>query len=146
MKIILLQNLANLGKAGEIKEVADGFARNFLFPKKLAEPATNEALQKVARINEEAKKKEAEAVDDLKNRSRELEGKKIVIKVKEKKGKLFGSVTAKDITKEFLKQGIKVDEASINLGEPIKKIGEKEIKISFGHGINAKIILLIEGE
>ena len=146
MKIILLQNIGNLGKSGDIKEVADGFARNFLFPQKLAEPATNEALQKVAKMNEKIKEKEARLVDDLKAKSQELKGKKFVIKVKEKKGKLFGSVTAKDIVKELKKQGIKIDEASIGLGEPIKKIGEREIQISFGHGVNAKIILIIEGE
>jgi large subunit ribosomal protein L9 len=146
MKIILLQNVKNLGNTGNVKEVADGYARNFLFLKGLAEPATDKALEKVRKAKEEAEKREAAILVELKDRADNLSGKEFKIKTKEKKGKLFGSVASKDVAKELKNQGINISEDLIKLKEPIKETGKKEIKICFGHGVEAKITLIIEGE
>lgn len=141
MKVILLQEVKALGKKGEAREVAEGYARNFLFPKKLAVVATSKAI-KIA--EEQRKKREREEKDNLekmKMRAREVSGKNIAIKSKAKDKKLFGSVSAKDIAKK-----IGVEEKTILLDSPIKKTGNYEIKLKFAEGIEANINLEIIGE
>lgn len=146
MKIILLQDVKSLGKKGEVKDVAEGYARNFLFPKGLAGVATSDAIknvetkqQKEKIQKEEEKKKNAVLLSEIKN-------KKIIIQAPEKKGKLFGSVTAKDISKEFKKQNLNVLPTSIIIKETIKKIGEHEIGIKLAQGFEAKIVIEIKGK
>jgi large subunit ribosomal protein L9 len=146
MKVILLQDVKNLGEKGDSKDVADGFARNFLFPQKMAELATDGALQKSqlektkeAQVQEEALKKIQELADSL-------AGNEIVIKAKAKKGKLFGAISKKKIIKELEKKEIKIAEEAIALKEAIKEIGDYEIKVELGHGIETTFNLKIEGE
>lgn len=148
MKVILLQNVDSLGKEGEIKEVADGYARNFLIPQKLAEAATENAVKnaeaKKAKASESAKTEleEAQKLAEL------LEGRELYIKVKEKDGKLFGSVNEKTIAKTFKDEGIKIDPANIKLPEPIKEVGEYDASINLDHGLeaNIRVILISESE
>lgn len=144
MKVILLQNIKNIGKAGEIKEVSDGFARNFLFPKKMAEVATLETVVEAEKKKKEIFEKEQKEIEGLEKIKKELNGKKITIKAKSEKGKLFGSITSKDISSELKKQNFNIKEECINLKKPIKELGENEIEINFGKGIEGKIVLIIE--
>lgn len=139
MKIILLQNVKNLGKAGEIKEVSDGFARNFLFPKKIAEVATPEAIRKIEAEqvkNAETNKEETERLQKL---ASALGDKKVLIEAKAKKGKLFGSITAREIVQELKKENFDIDEDSIILPKAIKEIGDREVEINLGKNIKTKI-------
>jgi len=146
MKVVLLKDIENMGKEGEIKEVADGYARNFLLPKNLAELATPESMKraeaKKAKGAEEAKMEleEAQKLAEL------LEGRELFIKVKEKDGKLFGSVNEKTIAKTFKDEGLKVDPSNIKLAEPIKEVGEYVVAISLDHGLEANIRVILVSE
>jgi large subunit ribosomal protein L9 len=148
MKVILSKDVENLGKEGEVKEVADGFARNFLFPKNIAEPATDTAIQ-----NAEAKKKKKNEnakleLEEAQKLAEQLEGRELFVKVKEEEGKLFGSVNEKTISKTFKDEGISISPESIKLAEPIKEMGEYDAQISLDHGLeaNIRIILVSESE
>ena len=143
MKIVLLKDIDNMGKEGEIKEVADGYARNFLLPKKMAELATPAALKKA----EARKAKGAEAakmeLEEAQKLAELLEGRELFIKVKEKEGKLFGSVNEKTIAKTFKDEGLKIDPTSIRLAEPIKEVGEYQAKVKLRHGLEASVTITV---
>jgi large subunit ribosomal protein L9 len=146
MKVILLKDVKNLGKKGDSKEVAGGFARNFLFPQKMAELATDTALQK----NQLAMEKQAQVQEEALKKTQELAeilaGSEIKIKAKAKKGKLFGAVSKKKIIKELEKKGVAVEEKALVFNEAIKEIGDYEIKVELGHGLEATFNLKIESE
>ena len=145
MKVVLLSDVKNIGKRGDIKNVADGFARNFLFPKKLAEVATNDAIRKVEiekQKQNENDKKNLEVTQEL---ASQLDGKEITICAKAKSGKLFGSITAKNIAKELKKEKFDIKENSIIL-EPIKELGEYDLKIELEHGIEVSLKLIVKEE
>lgn len=146
MKVILIQDIKNLGKTGDIKEVTDGYARNFLLPKKLAEIATPEATKKVEKIKEVQIEREKEDLEKNQKLATELEGREILIRAKEKNGKLFGSVGAKEIAKELAKIGFEIGEKMIEIKEPIKELGEKDVTVKLEHNIEACIKLVIQGE
>jgi large subunit ribosomal protein L9 len=146
MKVILLQDVKNLGKKGDNKEVASGFARNFLFPKKLAELATDGAMQKSQLEKAKEAQAQEEALKKIQELADSLAGSEIAIKAKAKKGKLFGAINKKKIIKELEKREIQVAEEAIKLKEAIKEIGDYEIKVELGHGIETTLNLKIEGE
>lgn len=131
MKVILLQDVPNLGSAGAIKEVADGYARNFLIPKGLAEAATGgrvkEAQQRIA-AEERRVAKEEEALRSLADR---IDGMRlhIVARVGEQ-GRLYGSITAQDIAEELSQQlGQEIDRRKVLLEEPIRTVGEHQVTV-----------------
>jgi large subunit ribosomal protein L9 len=145
MQIILLQDVKNIGKKGEIKNVSDGFARNFLLNKKLAAIANPTAITQIKIEEEKNKKQQLAKMQEIKKLAADLDGKRIIIKARAKKGKLFGSITAKDIAAEIKKTGINISEKSIQF-EHIKELGEKNVKFNFDLGITAKIKLVVEEE
>ena len=145
MKIILLENIKALGKKGDVKEVAEGYARNFLLPKNLAEFATEESIKKVELKKEKDQASEEAKLKELKDLAEKLKKQSVVISTKEKDGKLFGSITAKKIAKELEKEGLKVSENSIILKEAIKKTGDFEIQIKLAENLETKIKLEIKG-
>ncbi|MDQ1284040.1 MAG: large subunit ribosomal protein [Patescibacteria group bacterium] len=146
MKIILLQDIKSLGKQNDIKDVSEGYARNFLLPKKLAAIATEEAV-KIAETKKEEEKAAGKAkLEKLRELAEKLKNKRIVLKKREKKGKLFGSITAKDIASELEKENLAVPEKSIIIKEAIKKTGEYEIRITLAPEVEAKIKLEVTGE
>lgn len=146
MKIILLQNVKSLGKIGDVKDVSDGYARNFLFPKKMAEMATpaNIAQAEAKKIDEKAALEASLAI--LRDLAQKLKNKKITLKSKEKGGKLFGSITAKDVAQALAKENLVVEQNCIILNEAIKKIGNYQIKIKLADKIETEINLQIAGE
>ena len=124
MKVVLLKDVKGTGKKGEIKEVADGYASNFLFKNGLAKRANNSALSENA-IQKSAmafhKQEEIKAAKEL---AKTLQGKTVTLKIKcGENGKMFGSVTSKEIAEELEKINIKLDKKKIDLKEPIKLIG-----------------------
>ncbi len=141
MKIVLLQDVKKIGKVGEVANVADGYARNFLFPQKLAEIATEKALAEVKKNEKQKIREEKEKQAEREKIIKKISGKKIIIKTKGEDGKLFGSVGVKEIS-EAIGNGVKAE--NIVLDKPIKKVGEQEITIKFAGGMKAKITLLIE--
>lgn len=147
MQIILLENVKNLGKKGELKNVSDGYARNFLFAKKLAEVATKEAVVRVESLQKKEKMTELENSEKTKKLASELKDELIEIKAKGKEeGKLFGSISAKDIVRELGALGFEIPEKSVMLENHIKEIGEYEIKISLAQGVETKIKLKVSKE
>ena len=131
MKVILLKDVRRVGQHGEIKNVADGYAANFLFPNKLAEPATDAKIaqfekEKAARAAELAK---ADEQQDKKVAS--LRGKSVTIAARAtEKGGLFKTVTTKDVAKAILAQhSLEIAEEMLHVSEPIKTVGEHKISL-----------------
>ena len=146
MKVLLLKDVKGLGKAGEIKEAKDGYARNYLIPKGFAKLATPEVIKE---WQEEQAKKEAELKAELEkiNEIKEkLENEKIVIKHKlGANGQLIGSVTNKEIAEVLKQKGFDIDKKQIE-HTAIKAPGLYTIDIKLGHGIHAKVEIEVEGE
>jgi large subunit ribosomal protein L9 len=144
MKVILLQNVDGIGKQGDVKEISDGYARNFLLPKKMAEMATGASMKKAEALKNKLAESQQADLEKIQKMAEQLQGREIVIQTKEKDGKLFGSINAKAIAKELLKENLKIDDKLITLPEPIKEIGEYDVKIGLDHGIEAIIRVIVE--
>lgn len=140
MKVILRQDFEKLGKIGETVVVKDGYARNYLIPRKIAYPATNGSLRA---LEEEKKQHEHRAQKELRNAEKlaqELE--KISITIKMKVGeddKLFGSVTSQIIADTLKEKGITIDKRMIELDEPIKALGIYTVNIKLYQNVMGKI-------
>ncbi len=141
MKVILLQDVKDIGKKDDIVNVSDGYARNFLFPRKWAMEATENAVKVVERKREAERRKEAEARAAAEETAAKLKNKVVVLKVKcGEKGRLYGSVTAQEVADALEQQhGIKADKRKIDIGEPIREIGIREISIWLYSGITTKM-------
>ncbi len=145
MKVILLQDVKGTGKKGELVEVSDGYARNFLLPKKVAKKATAQAMSELKNAEEskafkiEEEKKAANAAKAV------IEGKSLNIKAKAGQGgRLFGSVTAKEIATELKKQfSLNVDKRKISLDADIKAFGTYNADIKLYTGIVAKLKVVV---
>ena len=148
MKVILKKDVRGTGKEGQIVNVSDGFARNFLFPQQLAVEATkanlNEAAQAKAR---EARRKEQE-IQDYTDIAAKLNGIEVTLKARSgKDGKLFGSITNKEIAEEIKTQfGYDVDRRKILLDEPIKALGVYKVKVQMLANIAAELNLNVTAE
>ena len=148
MKVILLEQVSGLGKAGDVVEVSDGHARNFLFPKGLAAQATESRVLE-AEQRKVADKKEAQvALEEVQRQVASLDGKTFPLRRKaDPTGTLFGAMGARDIADEIQRTlGIALPKGVIRLKEPLKHVGEKPVHLEFPHGLEADIILLIEAE
>jgi len=147
MKIILLRDVEKLGKKYDVKDVADGHARNFLIPQGLAKPATEVALRE---IETEKATAELAAELDLKKTEetvQELDGQEIEIQAKiGDDGKLFGSITPLKITKAIQEKGFDIKKNQVKLEEPIKEVGEYEITLELDHGLETKIKIIVTEE
>jgi large subunit ribosomal protein L9 len=146
MKVILLKNVSGTGTAGEVREVADGYARNFLFPRGMAGFATAEALRRLQQESLKKVSKEKENFETVRELASKINNLKIIIKAKAKDGKLFGSVGAKEIAGVLKNQGIEIKEEAIILDEPIRKTGEKKITLKLNRGIETTIKVTVAGE
>ena len=141
MKVILTQDVRGQGKKGQIIDAAEGYARNFLLPRKLAQEATADNINTM-RMNDKATqerqaKERAEALD-LRNRMKDMT---IVVTAKGGgAGRLFGSVTNTEVSEALAKQaGIQLDKRKIVLDEPIKAVGVYTVKCKLGYEINAEL-------
>ncbi|MBR6736790.1 MAG: 50S ribosomal protein L9 [Clostridia bacterium] len=144
MKVILLKDVKGTGKAGEIKEVADGYARNCLIKKGLAEEATS------VKVNSLNIKKDAqtfhkqEEIKALKELAKNINGTQVEIKIKTgDNGKIFGSVTSKEINEKLLEKGFEIDRKNILLKEPIKSLGSTQVEVKLLPDAIAKITVLV---
>ena len=146
MKIILLKDVENLGREGEVKDVADGYARNLLIPQNMAELATDASIAKSEEKKLQLEKKAKTELEEAQKLAEQLEGRELFIKVKEKEGKLFGSVNEKTVAKVLKDEGINIPSSSINIAEPIKDMGEYDAQINLDHGLEANIRLILVGE
>ena len=145
MKVILLQDIKNVGKKDEIINANDGYARNFLFPKNMALEATKDNLLKLqAKKDSQAHKKNLE-IEEFKKQAEVINKLTLEIKVKAgENGKIFGGVTPKEISEALNKNhNIQIDKKKISLKETIKTIGRFSVDVKFGDGVNAKLTLNI---
>lgn len=143
MKVVLLEDVKGLGKKGDVVNASDGYARNFLFPKKLAKNADSQALNDIKnkKDSEENKKREEKAA--AAEMKKKLDGTVLELGATGSEvGKLYGTVTSKDISELISeKLGIKTDKRKIVLSEPIKAFGTFEIELKLYQGISATIKL-----
>jgi len=147
MRVLLIEDVKSLGKKGEIKEVKDGYALNFLIPKKLAKIATDKIVKEWRQKQEQLEKQKREEIEKFTKEKEILEDKKITIKKKLAPVGIKGSVKKDDITKAIKEQtGIEVDKKHIELKKAIKTTGEFTIDIKFKHGIHAKVTIEVVGE
>ena len=148
MKVILLDNIKGVGKKDEIINASDGYARNYLFPKKLAVEATKENLSKLDSKNEANKFKKQNEKNETEEIAKQL--KEITLKIKVKaveSGKIFGGVTSKEISENLKNQyKIEVDKKKIEVKETIKNLGRFNINIKLYEGVNAKLNVNITAE
>ena len=144
MKVVLLQDVKGHGKKGELCNVSDGYARNFLFPKKLAVEADNAALNELKNREQAAAHHKQEEINAANATAKALNGKEVVIKAKAgSNGKLFGSVTSKEIAAEIKnKLGIEIDKKKMSVAD-IKNFGEYTAEIKLYQGISAKITVKV---
>lgn len=144
MKVVFLQDVPNVAKAGEIKEVAAGYGRNFLIPKKLAALANPQAVAQVETGDETKAKVDAELVE----LARQLEGQEVSLKAHAgAKDKLYGSITSADIAAELENTtGLEVDKRKIELDEPIRQLGSYEVSIRLAQDIIPKIRVTVVEE
>ena len=147
MKVIFLKD-APKGKRGEIKEVADGYARNFLFPKGVALPATSSAIKAAKVLSDEKAESQARQREELSRIVQELEGKELHFKAKAgAKGRLHGAITAASIAGELSRlTGFEIDKKKVELEEPLHHAGSYDVIINLGTGAEAKIKVVIEEE
>ena len=145
MKVIFLQTVKRLGKIGDVKEVSDGYARNFLLPRKLAVLATPEAIVKADENKKREREEEAQRKKEAENIKNQLEKIEITLKRKEKGGKLFGSITEKDIREAVEKSGLAISEKSIKMEKGIKSVGRYTIPVEISD-VKAKLTLVVESE
>jgi len=144
MKVILLQDVENLGKKYEIKNVKAGYARNFLFPKELAKPATKEALKWLEAQREVSEKKAEEGLKKAQDSASVIDGQEITIPVKiGEEGQLFESVNVQKVWEELKEAGFEVNKNKIILEKPIKELGEFPVKIRLEHNLEVEIKVII---
>jgi len=140
MKVIFKADVKGQGKKGEVKEVSDGYARNYLIPRGLAVEATEGNLKQLA----SQKEKEAERKAQQQAAAQEVAAKlnEMVLTIKAKAGeggRLFGAVTAKRLAEELASQGVKVDRKTIQLPEPIRELGTTQVEIRLFPGVQAML-------
>ena len=145
MKVILLQDVKGKGKKGQILEVSDGYARNFMLPKKIAIEATTDAINTVKMNDKATQERIAREKAEALATSRKLREMTVVVKAKGGgAGRLFGSVTNQEIADALSKTGVKLDKRKIVMGETIKNVGTYTVTCKLGYEINAPLTVKIE--
>ena len=146
MKVVLLSDVKGTGKKGDIKEVSDGFARNFLLPKKLAQVVTPNILNDINNKKKAEEHKKQQELDQANQDRALLDGQAYVVRAKSGSGgRLFGSVTTREIAEAIKnKSGIEIDRRNIVLENDIKQYGSYEVIIKIHTGITARIYLFVE--
>jgi large subunit ribosomal protein L9 len=148
MKVVFLADVSHKGRKGEIKDVADGYARNYLLPNKLAMIASSSAIKMMEVQNEADKHKQAREQEEIDALLQNIRGKELKFKAKAgAKDRIHGSITAANIAEQLTSLvGYEIDKKKIVIDEPLKQIGEHEVTVNFVHNKEAKIKVIIEGE
>jgi large subunit ribosomal protein L9 len=147
MKVILLKDIPDLGKRGEIKNAADGHARNFLIPKKLVKIATDKAIKELEQEKVIEAQKAEQALQHVEEVVSQIDGLEIEVPTKmDESGKLYGSINDQKVSLLFKDRGFDIKKNQIKILQPIKEVGEYPITISFDHGLEAEIKLIIIDE
>ncbi len=146
MKVMLLQDVKDIGKRDDIVNVSDGYARNFLFPRKWAMEATENAVKVVERKREAERRKEAEARAAAEETAAKLKNKVVVLKVKcGEKGRLYGSVTAQEVA-DAIKAGygVDVDKRKVEIKDPVRQLGDYEVTVRLYPNVSSRMLLRVK--
>jgi len=148
MKVLLKEDVRGSGKKGQIIEVADGYARNFLIKRGLAVEANNQILGEVKAKEEAAKRREAIELQQARDTAKQLDGKSVKITAKSgSNGRLFGSVTAKEVAEAIEKNySFTVDKRKVELSSDIKNFGTFEAVVKLHAGVSAKMFVVVAEE
>ncbi|GFN22902.1 50S ribosomal protein L9 [Thermanaeromonas sp. C210] len=148
MKVILTTDVPKLGAKGSVVEVSDGYARNYLFPRQLAVPATKGRLEELSRVKAQEEIKRQKEREEAQRVARQLEGSTVTVTARAGEGgKLFGSVTNKEIALEIENTfHIKVDRRKIELEEPIRMLGSYPVVLRLHPEVQAKVLVQVVAE
>jgi large subunit ribosomal protein L9 len=147
MKVIFMQDVKGQGKKGQIKEVSEGYARNFLLPKGLVQPATGGNVKQLDQLNKAEEKKKGQELEEAQALAKKLESLTIQLTTKAGEGgRLFGSITSKQIAEELAKMKYKVDKRKIELGEPIRSLGVTKVPIKLHPKVTAELSVHVKEE
>ena len=140
MKVIFLKDVKGQGKKGEVKEVAEGYARNFLIPRGLVTPASDSNLKQLAQQNKAEQKKKQQEKEEAEKLAKKLEELTVEFRAKTGEGgRLFGSITGKHIAEELEKKNISIDKRKIQLDEPIRTLGVTFVPVKVHPEVTAKL-------
>lgn len=146
MEVILLKEVKRLGKPGDIKRVADGYARNYLFPRGLAAPATEAARKQVAAQADAAVHREAQAKAAAEKQAANLDNIELVFQARTgESGRLYGSITSADIAEKLAETvGVEVDKRKVLLEEPLKELGKFQVNVKLHADIKTAITVIVQ--
>lgn len=146
MEVILLQDVKALGKKGDIVKVNDGYARNFLLPKKLGLEANKQNLNELSRQKAAEEQRQKELLEEAKEQAKKLEALSVKVAIKAGEGgKTFGSVSSKEITGSIKEQyGMDIDKKKLLLSDPIKQAGEYTVPVKLHPQVTAQLKLIVE--
>ncbi len=148
MKVVLREDVKNLGKKGDIVDVAEGHGRNFLVPRGLAVPASSGVLKEVSLVRNSRAKKDARQEQKARDLAGRLQGLEVTVKTRSGEGgKLYGAVTSRDVAAEIerlLSQ--KIDRRKVELPEPVKTLGRYPVQVRLYPGVQAEVTLIVTAE
>ena len=145
MKVVLTEDVKGTGKAGETREVADGYARNYLLPRMLAQAASKGAVERIDRQRATAVQREQRELDEAKSLATRLSEAQVTLKLRSgKDGKLFGAVTTSDVASALKQQhGITLDRRKIEFPEPVRAMGRATAQVRLHREVSAAIPLMV---
>jgi len=147
MKVILLEDVHGIGAAGAVATVADGYARNLLFPRKLAIPATEGNLKNLERQRDTIKRRHVQQAKTAETLAQKIAGLTITITAKTgEEGRIYGAITNADIAEALAKQGVEVDRHDISIPHPIKMVGSHEAKAHLLKDVDATLKIEVVAE
>ncbi len=147
MRVILLKDVEKVGKKFEVKEVKDGYARNFLIPQGSAKPATEEAIKWLETQKEIEEKKAEEDLKKIQEIASAIDDQEVIIQVKiGEQDQLFESINSQKLSEKLKEAGFNVKKSQIELPDPIKELGEFPVKIKFEHNLEAEIKVIVTEE
>ena len=145
MKVMLIKDVQNVGLAGDVKEVADGYGRNFLIPRRMAVLAGRGAEAEARRLREATAKREAKERDDAQELADTIDNKTVVVRLKVgAEDKVFGAITNDDVATALrLQHQVEVDRRKIDIKDPLKQLGEHQVPLRLHRDVTAHINLII---
>ena len=144
MRVMLTKDVENVGRAGDIKDVADGYGRNFLLPRKLAVPAHRGAEAEAKRLRDAAHKRETKDRAEAQALADEIGNKTVVVRLKMGEDKAFGSITNQDVAAALKAQHrVDIDRHKIDIKEPIKTLGEHQVPLRLHRDVTAHVNLIV---
>ncbi len=145
MRVVFLEDVPGVAQGGDVKEVKNGFARNYLIPKSLATPATHNALQRIAKLQRQAEVTRVRRLEDMKELAAELDGTQISVEMRAgSTGRLYGSVTAAIIASTLAEMTEKdIDRRTVTLSEPIRDLGEFDLTLDLHPEVQAGVSVLV---